>query len=86
MRELRVVDAVRAKGRRELFSWRPSRGRASSAGRDRENLEKAARSRSAKFTCSCVHHELSCSSLLIEPTVTGDRQKSRRLIGKRADG
>jgi hypothetical protein len=39
----------------------------------RENPEKAARSRSAKFSCSCVHHELSCSSLLIEPTVTGDR-------------
>jgi hypothetical protein len=35
-RELWVVDAVRAKGRRELFSWRPSRGRASSAGRDRD--------------------------------------------------
>jgi hypothetical protein len=35
-RELRVVDAVRAKGRRELFLWRPSHGRASSAGRDRD--------------------------------------------------
>jgi hypothetical protein len=36
VRELRVVDAVRAKGRRELFSWRPSRGHASSAGRDHD--------------------------------------------------
>jgi hypothetical protein len=35
-RELWVVDAVRAKGRRELFSWRLSRGRASSAGCDRD--------------------------------------------------
>jgi hypothetical protein len=53
----------------------------------RENPEKAARSRSAKFPCSCVHHELSCVSPIftgIEPTV--DRQKSRWLIGKRADG
>jgi hypothetical protein len=53
----------------------------------RENPEKAARSRSAKFSCSCVHHKLSCVWPIftgIEPMV--DRQKSRRLIGKRADG
>jgi hypothetical protein len=39
--------------------------------RGRENPEKDARSRSAKFPCSCVHHELSCSSLLIGKRVDG---------------